>query len=110
MNPSETAHEYLANPTRMEKYHKAIAMLKESGFEEILRRLGEPTSFALDDPNHLSMSAFEHAERRGWYQALEFMFSFAESMHTKGDADTVGDYGAKARLEQLGYTEDEINA
>ena len=68
--------EFSNNSEKIQKYREAVALLREAGFETVMRRLGEPSEFLLDDPNHLSMSAFEHAEKRGWYLALSFLFDF----------------------------------
>jgi hypothetical protein len=104
MTPIELAEDFINNTSKMVKYNEAIALLREIGFEIVLRRLGEPSAFSLDHPQHLSISAFEHAEKRGWYQLLEFIFDFQSSMVFEGKKNEVGDFGAKEHLRTLGYS------
>ena len=96
---------FLNNSVKLQKYNEAIALLRESGFEDVLRRLGEPSEFPLGDPNHATASAFEHAEKRGWYQALSFLFDFIDRMQEEKPKSNVGDYGAAQRMKDLGYGE-----
>lgn len=104
MDSRKYALEFLGNSEKIHKYNEAVALLRESGFEDVIRRLGEPSNFMLDDPNHLSMSAFEHAEKRGWYQALSFVFDFIERMKEEEEGKVPGDFGAAAFMKDLGYS------
>lgn len=105
MTAIEFASEFLNNPAKMEKYHQAIDLLREAGFESVLRRLGEPSTFALDHPQHLAISAFEHAEKRGWYQLLDFVFDFLSNMESETRKEQRGDFGARDRLRDLGFSD-----
>ena len=105
MSPWDYAKTFLNNAEKIQKYNKAIDLLRESGFETVVRRLGEPTDIPLDVPMHHDMSAFEHAEKRGWFQAAAFIFDFAQKMKEEEIKGIVGDYGARERLEDLGYND-----
>jgi hypothetical protein len=103
MNAWEYAISFLRNQSKLIKYNEAIAILRDIGFETVMRRLGEPSDFALGDPEHATKSAFEHAEKRGWYQALSFLFDFADKIQEENREGVVGDYGASERMKDLGY-------
>lgn len=108
MTAIEFAVEFVNNRSKMEKYNQAISLLREAGFENVLRRIGEPTAFPLDHPQHLAVSAFEQAERRGWFQALDFLFDFQSSMNLEARKSAGGDFGAKDKLRSLGFDEETI--
>jgi len=110
MTGMEYAQEFLANSAKMQKYNQAIDTLREAGFETVLRRLGEPTPIPLDHPQHLAVSAFENAERRGWFQVLEVLFDFQNSLKGEAERASGGDFGAKDRLRALGYDEQTIQS
>ena len=103
MNPWNYAKTFLSNTGKMQKYNQAIDLLREAGFETTMRRLGEPSDIALDAPEHATLSAFEHAEKRGWFQAMAFLFDFAEKMKEEEIRGVIGDFGAIERMESLGY-------
>lgn len=98
MTPIEEAQEFIGNQAKMEKYNQAVNLLRDAGFESLLRRLGEPSMFPFDHPMHSQISAFEHAERRGWYQLLEHLFNFQAAIQMQGQAAEPGDFGAKEQL------------
>lgn len=110
MTAIELANEFITNTSKMEKYHQAINLLRESGFETVLRRLGEPSFFALDHPQHQSISAFEHAEKRGWFQSLDFVFDFVVSIEQESRKSSGGDFGAMEKLRSLGYSDELIKS
>lgn len=108
MNAAELTEDFLQNPTKAEHYNRAIALLQEAGFEILLRRLGEPIEVPLTHPQILNVSAFEQAHRRGYYQAIDLVFAFFEIMQAAGEEKESADFGARQRMRDLGFKEEEI--
>ena len=76
MDPMRLAASFARDETRMARLDEATSVMRTTGFEAILRRLGEPAEVPLADPNHAQISAFAQAEARGWFRALEMIFDF----------------------------------
>lgn len=109
MTPQEVAIEFRNNTAKMTAYNQALSLLRESGFENVLRRLGEPVDVALEHTNHVAISAFAQAEKRGWYQALDLIFNFEALVSDKDFKDEALDFGAREMLQKYGYTQKEID-
>lgn len=109
MTPTELALEFVGNAAKREQYLKAIGMLRDLSFDNILRRLGEPQDLSLEHPQHITMSAFSHAELRGWYRAVDAMFDFLEVMSADRQQTQSVDFGARQKMRDLGFQETEIN-
>jgi hypothetical protein len=109
MEPIRLADAFFRDEVRMHKLSQAMNLLREAGFEHLLRRLGEPKVF--QDPNTAS-DAIQQAEARGWYAAVDTMFDFDGVI--RGSAEARGrkwedaDFGADNKLRELGFSEEEI--
>lgn len=84
MTRDDLIKEFLSNGGKLEVYREAMRLLRSTNVEDILRRCGEPIDFALENPRHLELSAFDHAERRGWYRALDALFNFEDVFEGTG--------------------------
>lgn len=103
MSPIEAADSFLNNNASMEKYHQVITVLREIGFETVMRRLGEPAEFTLFDPMRGQAAAFEQAEKIGWYRCLDFLFNFDDAFTEKQTLANEPDFGANETLTGMGY-------
>ena len=111
MNADTEAKLYLQNHARMERVTSLIAELRDLGFENVLRRLGEPINIDARHPQFLQVAAAQQAESAGWYKALDAVFNFPEVVGGI-DADTTveAEYGARSvAAERTGYSEEELS-
>ena len=76
LEEEQVVKEFLQSQGKIEKYNEAIRLLREIGFDVLLRRLGEPRHFDYAEPNLVQSLAFDHAELRGWYNCIEAVFKF----------------------------------
>lgn len=109
MSPDDLAKRFATEPGKIEKYNQAISLLLEIGFDNVMRRLGEPDHISKLDPNCLNISAFDQMERRGWYNAVNMFFDFHDFIKQAEVSSDVGDFGAKQTVQNLGYNVDDAN-
>lgn len=109
MTSEEFAVDFVNNAVKMKQYNQAISMLREVGLEHVLRRLGEPMELASESANIVNISAFEQAEARGWYAAIHHFFNLGDALiEAKSILPIASDFGAKAQLTKMGYSQEEI--
>ena len=109
MTPEQLAEDFLKNTEKVAAWNKAASSLRECGFEEVIRRLGEVKEINLNDSRHMELAAIDQIEKRGWQAALDLVFDFLDVMDSSGSSsEDTGDYGATEALKKMGYTEGEL--
>ena len=103
--PEEEAQALIENFNFTVTYRRAIEDLRKLGLERILRRLGEPKTPRQDNPMAMQILALETAERKGWYDAINYFFNFpdviTDILHA---APPELDFGAEEKLKTMGLT------
>lgn len=104
MTVEEEFEHFIANESKMSEYHKAISVLREIGFEKLMRRLGEPTPVDMSNPKFLEICSGLQMLSNGYYDALETFFDVRsiDKAGIKQDRQPP-DFGADDMMDSLGY-------
>ncbi len=108
MTGEQLFNHFISNPAQMAKFGKAIHILREIGFENVARRLGEPVNVPYEAP--LQVMALDSAERRGWLAAVNLFFDIDGYATAATAPAEEADFGSSEVVKQLtGATDKELS-
>ena len=96
---------FINNEEKMKTYHQAVSMLREVGFDRLMRRLGEPVDMDVNNPRCMEISAALQMHSNGYYDAIDSVFNVRalDKNFNKPEVKPV-DFGADDMMNSLGYT------
>lgn len=101
---------FLQSSETQARYREAVNLLQGIGFEALLRSLGEPAPLSIGLSRRSEIAAFDHAEKKGWHDCLDYLFRFDEMMRNTEESEEKDDqFGVRQILREHGYSEEEID-
>ena len=101
--------EFQNDPERKALYRQAIELLERARIREVLMDAGgAPILLPAKDPQALQMYAIAHAQRIGYYAAIDELYNLEGVANDSNAGER--DYGARDALLQQGFSADEIDS